>query len=366
MKSLIVRSSIWFLMLGALFLVTSIARAEDEDALDAELKALAGQIKSLVAKREGGAVAVNSFKGASRLRVSTGTEIQSKLAEFLKADGLTLNADNYRFEVSGTFVDFEDPRTKLLTVKIVARVTDSSADELGVFNRFVFGSEAVPRLLGLTVSTSPNADAKGRSDAFKEALKKPGGEIDGTIVRAAAGQPYGIEIVTPSGADYAPRTPVKDSKGRLLVELKKSEIFAIQLHNSSPHEAAVKLTIDGINTFHFSQPDEKTKKKSEFWIVPANGKAIVYGWHIDNTKSEEFKVVDFPDSVASGLNIQPSETIGSITASFSAAWADDNQKPKDEPPSRAAGKGNEIGVDTEQVARFIGQTRSTITVRYEP
>jgi hypothetical protein len=365
-KSPIVHYAV-LLTLSCLFcLAASVARAAEEDSLDVELKALAGQIKSLVSKREGGPVAVNSFKGASRLRVSTGTEIQSRLAKFLKADGLTLNPDDYRFEVSGTFVDFEDPKTKLLTVKIVARVTDSSADELGVFNRFVFGSEAVPRLLGLTVSTSPNANAEQRSDAFKESLKNPSGEIDGTIIRSSAGQPYGIEIMTPVEADYVSRTPTKDSKGRILVGLKKSEVFAIQLHNTSDHEAAVKLTIDGINTFHFSQPDEKTQKKSEFWIVPANDKAIVYGWHVNNTKSLEFKVVDFPDSVAAELNIQPSETIGSITASFSAAWTDDANKPADEPPSRAAGKGNEIGVDIEQVTRFIGQARSIITVRYEP
>ena len=76
-------------------------------------------------------------------------------------------------------------------------------------------------------------------------------------------------------------------------------------------------------------------------------------------------MVDFPNSAAKLLNLQPSGSIGLITASFSAAWEQDANKPRDEATGRGTGFGKVIKVGTQQVPRTIGHQRDIISIRYE-
>ena len=66
-----------------------------------------------------------------------------------------------------------------------------------------------------------------------------------------------------------------------------------------------------------------------------------------------------------------STTVGTITATFAAAWPQDGFPPEDEASSRkdgdsrnATGKGPSIGTSFTEVVRSIGRLRVSVSVRY--
>lgn len=95
-----------------------------------------------------------------------------------------------------------------------------------------------------------------------------------------------------SGAGYVARAIESDAKGRPLVPIHKQEVYGVRLINNASHEVAVDLQIDGINCFAFSET------KSKLWIVAPGKHVDILGWHKTNTRSLEFKVVDFPETAA--------------------------------------------------------------------
>jgi hypothetical protein len=337
------------------------AESLTSDALQIELNEMAKQIKAVVSKKGGGAVAIGGFTAATSIRGNNGPEIQLKLSEALQALELVVKTDDYRFEIVGNYQPFEDPSTKLQGVKVVGRVVDAAdGGTLAEFPRFVFGEEAVPRLLGLSVQTPANADPKLRSDKFKDALKNPEIKLTGATIRNPD-SPYALAVLVKEGDKYVPRAATEETGGRPFVPIKKSEVYGLRLINDSDAEAAVALTIDGIEDGRFSQEEPRLR----FWIVGPKSHVDVFGWHITREKSIEFKVTDFPDTAAAKVKLKPSEQIGMITAAFSAAWQSDDDKPADEASGRGTGFGAEIKFKTQAVKRFIGHTRDTITVRYE-
>ena len=151
-------------------------------------------------------------------------------------------------------------------------------------------------------------------------------------------------------------------QGQPFVALRNSDIYGVRLINNSPHEAAVDLRIDGVNSFAFSDT------KTTYWIVDPHSHTDITGWHRGESNTTEFRVVaNFPDTAAAKLNLRPSSAIGLITASFSASWEKDSQRPGDEPEveGRGTGFGQDIKVITTRVTRTIGQIRDNLSVRYE-
>ncbi|WP_417385387.1 hypothetical protein [Gimesia sp.] len=354
-KSAILRMWMGFCLVA--ILVPNFAQAED--ALHLELTALAQDIYKLVDKRGGGAVAVGGFTAASNVRGSSGPDVQLQLSAALQKTGLTVNFEEYKFEVTGNYLGFTDKETGAYGVKIVSRVIDSDGTTLAEFPRLVFGEETVPRMLGISVKTPPNDSAFDRSRKIKDALKNPQVNLRGTRIATTVSSPYSVEILVKDGNDYVARSATLDSKRRPFVGIKKDEVYAVRLVNESDHEAAVNLSIDGINNFCFS------KTKSTYWIVPAKSTRLIKGWHKDSSTSIEFKVTGYADTATALLKLKPSTSIGQISAAFSASWGEGSRKPHDEASSRGTGFGDEVSTKTKQVTRFIGHVRDVIVVRYE-
>ena len=354
-------------LLATLFFLTGIglqAARSSEDALTIELEALAQDFAAIIEKKGGGPVAIGEFSASSEVKASIGPRIQLVLAEQFLALKVMVDSENYRFEVKGDYQPYIDRESGLLGVKLIGRLIDrDTAEPLAEkpTGRFVFGAETVPMMLGLNTRTSPNANPLELSHEFERARKNPNADIQQTLIRAEHDSPFSVEILVKSGTGYKPRSIETDAKGRPLVPIKNSEVYGVRLHNNAPFEAAVELQIDGINCFSFSE------QKLKYWIL-APGKTVdVIGWHKNDQKSLEFKVVDFPETAAAKLHFKPSSSIGLITTSFSASWSDESERPTDEPKlsSRGTGFGAEIDFKTSKVTRTIGQTRSTISVRYE-
>ena len=335
-----------------------------DDALTMELGALAADFAAIVEKKGGGPVAIGEFSASSEVKASVGPRIQMVLAEQFRILKIAVDAENYRYEIKGDYQPYIDRESGLLGVKLVGRLIDrDTAEPLAEkpTGRFVFGAETVPMMLGLNTHSHPNANPVDLSREFERARKNPKADIQQTLIRAESGSPFAIEILVKSGSDYKPRSIETDAKGRPLVPIKNSEVYGVRLHNQAPFETAVELQIDGINCFAFSE------QKLKYWILAPGKTTDVIGWHKNQQKSLEFKVVDFPETAAAKLHFKPSSSIGLITASFSASWGEESKRPSDEPKllNRGTGFGAEIDVKSTQVNRTIGQTRSTISVRYE-
>ena len=106
-------------------------------------------------------------------------------------------------------------------------------------------------------------------------------------------------------------------------------------------------------------------------VEPGDTKAIIIkGWFINEVKSEEFLVTSYAESLAGSLNA--TSDIGTITATFHAAWPKGTAPPSDE---RKSGDKNSQGGDaTGRGAAFeqkyvpvemeVGTPRAVIPVRY--
>ncbi len=367
----------------AFYIAAAPAMAEPvPDALRTELKLLSADIAQIVEKNGGGSIAVGEIASSANVSGSAGPGIQLVLADELQQAGLTIVTENYKFEVSCRYQPFHDtpdnraaefqtPEEKdkarqaasnLQTVKLVALLIDSTGFPLAKrpTGRIIFGSETVSAMLGLGVSHPPLRDPRDLSKNIEEALKEPQVDVQGTKIAGKTAQ-YAIEILVKNGSNYVPQ-PVTFEKEKPFVPLQQSSIYGVRLINNSAHEAAVDLRIDGVNAFAFSQG------KSTYWIVPPQAHVDILGWHRTNEVITEFKVVgNFPDTAAAKLNLKPSGNIGLISVSFSASWENDSKRPSDEPElkGRGTGFGNDVNSKSEQVERTIGQSRDTISVRYE-
>ncbi len=338
-----------------------------DQSLEKELQAVVVEhILPLMEKRGQGAVAIGGFTAATSVKGSAGPEIQMKLSQMLQQLNINVDADKYRYEINGNYLPYNDPQSDLYGVKLVTRLVDAEdGTTLGEFPRFVFGPESVPRLLGLTVSSKGGSDPKIQSVSFKKSVQTPEVFLTGAIVSASPVSPYSVELLVLKSGQYQAIPMSSDTQQRPLAPLSKNDIYAIRLTNNSDHDAAVRVTIDGVNTFEFSEQSPKPN----YWIVPRSkdgkpGTTTIRGWDKSNAKSVEFKVVDFPESAAAKIKLQPSQ-VGMISASFAACWENENDRPRSEGRTRATGFGNEILDQKTLVKRQVGQVRDVISIRYE-
>lgn len=351
------------------------------DSLRGEMDRLARDVKEVITKRGGGSIAVGGFGEPAGALGSSSASIQLQLRAALEAQNVKVVSDGFDFQITGTYIGKVDEGMQ--GVRINALLSDSQGSVLQLFHRDLFGEESVPRMLGIAVHDTRKAiDSVPAPRNMEQALlmeihrasKNPDIFLSGTQIRTVSTSPYAIEILvkrqstsgeisnTARTSAYSAVRPTANSdpsdKGRPFVLVEKEQVFAVRLINDSDHEAAVNLSLDGINCFQFSEI------KSTYWIIPPKSNIVVLGWHKNNETSIEFKSTEFPDSAAAKLKLKPSSKIGLIIAAFSAAWAGPEDQPKDE-QARAAGFGEEIQFRTKQVKRQIGHLRDNIVVRYE-
>ena len=156
-------------------------------------------------------------------------------------------------------------------------------------------------------------------------------------------------------------------------KIERGELYAVRLINDSNLDAAVQLSIDGLSMFAFSQLRHKdgSQKGEPLYttvIVPATKSAIIAGWHVSNDKTDKFLMTEYAKSAAATLN--HTSNLGTITATFQAAWPEGSPAPADEPGKRRGGTGDATGfgpridVKYEEVKRNLGVIRDTVSVRY--
>jgi hypothetical protein len=190
--------------------------------------------------------------------------------------------------------------------------------------------------------------------------------LNGTQVLTRKDSPYSLEVLVKEGDDYVAKTPEKLRNGRALLKLQKDEVYAVKVYNRSKQEAAVTVTVDGLNIFAFSEVKDATgDPKFTYGLLRPNTAWTVKGWYKTNKETALFVVAD-PTKAAGGV-LKNSSAVGTITASFAVAVPKGQALPKDEPTTRAAeatGVGATVGTNFGEAERVFGVVRETISIRY--
>jgi hypothetical protein len=353
----------------SLWLGWSASVRADDTALRKELGAVAQGIAEAVKGLGHETVAVGEFTGPAQLASSGGPVIAKTLTEELGKHGLSVKRVA-PVGVKGEFDDVKDKQSGLLAARIKGTVTDRAGKVLFTFSRGVFGENIVASLFGATAKLSPDLPPAERNAELEKRLDNPKAHVQGARVSAAADSPYAVEIwaAPKPGAQYAPRqATVQD--GLPFVPLRRGEVFGVKLINRSPHDAAVTLTIDGLNLYAFSDlKDAKTgQPKFAVVVVRAGQEVFLRGWHRTHDVSEEFVITEYVKSASAEL--RSAAATGAVTAQFAAAWPKDQPPPADEPKGQsrsvdAVGRGAQFQQKYVEVERHIGVVRSTVSVRY--
>jgi hypothetical protein len=366
-------------LLTGLSQLACIAAASARD-LDDALDRIATRVQEYLASQSEETVAVGSFAGPPSS--SAGIRIKSELTERLDKGNIKISK-LARFEVRGTFAAETEP-TPIVAIK--AEMVDQSGATLGEFRERVTveNVEDVVNLLGTTTDLSTDtsqsdtaapdnaasdqqAPLEARDETLAQSIQSPSFAITGTTaVSASEASPYRLEILLRDGTSLTP-IPVENLSGFALVSLKKGQEYVIRLHNASAIDVGVKVTIDGVNTFDFS--NNEGFRNLGMWMIPAGTTGTVDGWHVTNTESFAFLVTDVPDSAIAKLQ-RETTSIGTISAQFFPAWVGDDV-PEEELIGKTKGDigtglGPKIGSTYQSVARHFGRTLlAAVSIRYE-
>jgi hypothetical protein len=335
------------------------------EALRPELKEMAVLLEKLVKARSQDTVALGNFTGRSDRQPSAGPGIKRILIEELKKRNIRV-VKQAALEVNAEYRDVEDGEGVALRLKAVV-IERKSGDALVEFkfDRKLKNPDILVQVLGVT-RPDPGA-GNGASKAERAELK---GRLNNPRVDVHKGDPrikadpkskYAIEICVKKGSGYVPRQAAED-QGLAFVPLGRDEVFAVKLINDSDHDAVVELTLDGLSMFAFSD----THRSCRHFVVSKRSSALIEGWHRTNKRADAFKITDYP--AVKELLANPDD-IGTITATFAAAWEPGQKAPQDESSKFrdpfGVGRGDPVQTQFRDVVRQRGRMRDVISVRYK-
>lgn len=348
-----------------------------EDAIEKELAALVTDVAKVLEKQSQGDIRIGKFTGDGDVPSNYGPEIQRVLiAEFAKKK-IGVNKDAL-IEIKGDYAPAkenpDEPRLTEMFVRINASLVNTKTRialaNIPVFSRATYGNEALAKTFAVPVSLPPGADRSTRAEKIREAIEKPATHVGNALVRSKADSPFAIEmLVVPNAAAADPKAgrAATLDKGLAFVEIHKTEVYRVRIHNAAPFDVAVRLTVDGLDQFVFADKefcDGTGRSKFQYMVVPAKGSAVVKGWFRNLKTADSFLVTEYAKGAVAQLDASQGE-VGVVNAQFFAAFATEEELRKNEGGKDAAtGRGDPVGVDLKVVTRHIGNLRDQVSVRY--
>jgi hypothetical protein len=321
------------------------------------------QLAKLLKGRNEDAIAVGAFTGPAHCPASAGPGIKQILIEELQRLNVQVKRQA-NLEIKGDYRDVMDRNSEVLALRLKASVLDRSGDVVVDLDRRIEDRDVLAQVLGITrPDLGGGRTPKQESADLKKRLDKPSVDIFNARIQADRKSKYAIEIQVKESGAFMSRMPAAD-EGLAFVPIKRGEVFAVKLINDSDFDAAVELTLDGLGMFAFSD-----NRSYRFVMVPKNSSSVIKGWHRTNAVSDEFLITDYPNSAVKELLANP-DNIGTITATFSAAWPKGAKPPLDEssnfrdPFNPAIGRGQPVSAPFTEVVRERGRVRDVISVRY--
>lgn len=319
-------------------------------------------------------ISIGQFVGPPQIASSSGPGIVKVFHQHFGDNGITV-ASRANTGLKGEYFLSKTP-SEGVAVKIKCSLVDPFGDVLtdftfdadgglppGTAEQIVDQHEEVAQLLGTTSELYPEDRLIDRNRDLKDRILHPKLYIDGTKCGASESSPYRIEVLI-----HGQPVPVRMDNGLGFVNIDRGDVYSVRIYNDSDYDAAVRLSIDGLNIFTFSdlaEPDGTPRYS--FYIVPKHKVVELKGWHKNNSVVNSFKVTSYADSAAATIN--HTHDLGTITAVFSAAWPKNGPRPHDE-DFTAKGDGNATGFGppvtqvVQEVHREVGSMRASISLRY--
>ena len=368
--------------------LTSTAHANQ---LAAQLAKVAATIKQIAESQRVDSVAIGRFTGPPTFPTSAGTGLTVMFKDELERVGLTVKRrasigikGEYFIESDAVGESHDQPLAIRIEIELVDQFgkvltnldfqgdlgDDHSSDAIafakGKAHTQITDTDDMLAMIGPNVDLPPDTNLKKRDEILRQSLQKPNTLIRGNQVLAGPNSPYAIEVLTRKGTDFQPIAPTNDD-GLAFVGLAKGDIYAIRVTNRSPLDAAVRITIDGLNMFAFAD-----NRDFKFMIIPAGKSTLIKGWYRTSSTADSFKVGTLAESAIKELG-ENFDEVGTITVAFSAAWPENSPPPEDEASAKllatrgeklATGRGPSTESLTQLVTRHIGVPRAVISVRY--
>jgi hypothetical protein len=343
----------------------TVPRVQAESALDEGVQKLCAKITEFMREENQKSIMVGDFIAPPKLKASGGPGISQMISTAFQKQDVTLGEGGFqllgRFELKNE--EAHDDGFASVVLRIRAEVLDKNDDPLKAFSISVFGDAAL-QLAGGNVDLSEHPFPEDREKTKRDSFDSPQAAVIGNETRATEASLFGIEVHVRSGDQLVPRAP-SVSGGRSFVKLVRGDEYVVRLMNHAPFETAVTLTIDGLSMFTFTEEDNQASQV----LVPAGSFVDIPGWYCTSAQSKAFEITGYPESAAGQRGV--TSGVGTITASFSAAWPKGGDPPDDEPrfarsaeSDIATGLGRQIDQAYEKVERDIGQLRATVSVRY--
>lgn len=343
-------------------LTTSAQTRQDGAQGPIDVSKMAAEFERVLRQNGKKEVYVDNFLAPPQTNASAGPAIKIGLVEELTTRGIALKrrtewsiAGGYRLaDVGGG-----------LAVQLEGRIVDRGGMEVYSGTWDLGGEPAIVSLFGPSSTLPLDKGEDGRKKALRESIEAPKASITGTIVRGGTGSPYGVEISVAANDSWTKLSP-KDDEGLAFAPIKRGDRYAVTLYNDSDEDVAVTLTIDGLNIFRFSKNTDY-----KYVVIPKKSHGMIKGWHRTNEVSDSFLITELAKGVAAETG-ESGANVGTITATFAAAWPMDASPPKVEEPllaSRGTGnataRGPEIRAKFTEVVRRVGTPRAVVSVRYD-
>jgi hypothetical protein len=379
-------ASLSALLALAAFFLPSPAAASVREKLREQIKPLAQKLLLIMKEEEQTNIDVGEFSGKDD--VAFGPGFQELLSEELNAIQAGVISAKSPLSVRGDYDLVDDPEgraEKLKVIRLSLRIVKSTGEIIGKLAReierptLIKDSEVIAVVLAPPTPLPPAETREQLNRRIQDAKEAPSFHSDGTHLRNMADSPFAIELLATTKdqtpADYVGWTKVPSRRveklpgGLPFVDVKRDEVYAVRVFNGTKNEAAVTLSIDGLDVFSFSEvrTPEGRPKYGHFILAPES-ETIITGWHKTNDRADSFLVTEFGKGAISKLSNPNRGKVGVVTATFALSWEGDNV-PEAEKGTRNA-SGNETGfgpptkTDIQEVKRKIGVVREVLSVRY--
>jgi hypothetical protein len=350
------------LLLPIFFLAAQTTRASE--GLRPSLAEISQEIAKLLKGRAEDAIAVGAITGPAHVPSSSGPGIKKILIEELQKQGVRVQS-RAKLEIKGDYLDVIDKDSQLLSLRLRASVLDRQGEIIVAIDKKIDDRDVLAQVMGVSkVDLGAGVTPERESQAMKQRLESPSIGIVGSRIEADRQRPYALEIQVKERGRYLPRSAVEE-EGLAFVPIHRGEVFGVNLINDSENDAAVELTIDGLSMFAFAP-----NTNARHIIVPKRSSYLVKGWYRNNQSSEEFLITEYSRSAVAQLLSNPDQ-IGTITATFAAAWDPNERPPSDEstkfrdPFNNAVGRGRQVVTPLREVRKQFGRVRDVVTVRYK-
>jgi hypothetical protein len=336
---------------------------------------LAKKIADFVKTKDQTEVAINDVVGPPDLASSSGPGIQNLLVQELGKLGVKIN-QKASLIVEGKYINLTedgDKKVEDLVVRLILYVTNKSATRLYEVSEDVTykngGNVDIIKMFGM--QTDLRQQTKANPDAInhqlKKDLEKPPLHLADTKIKTAKDSPYAVEVLVQKQGkgEFVAALP-EDNDGKPYVALKKGDVYRLRLHNGAKFEAAVTVTIDGVDAFQFFAPEKDKARPTSFLVAPTSARDVK-GWPRSTEKLNEFLVGSYSESAAAEV-LKSSAKLGTITLCIFPCWVGKTPPPEYEGTrstnDNGTGIGKEIKEKSNVVQRTFGPLVTSITIRY--